>query len=47
MKTLLVEHRTMTSGTAQMVEAAVRAGCSEGSFEVLTRRAFDATAADV
>ncbi|MCW5612694.1 MAG: NAD(P)H-dependent oxidoreductase [Rubrivivax sp.] len=47
MKTLLVVHHSMTGGTAQMVEAAARAARSEGGVEVLTRRAFDATAADV
>lgn len=47
MKTLLVVHHTMTGGTAQMVEAEVRAARSEGGVGVLTRRAFDAAAADV
>jgi len=47
MKTLLIVHHTVTGGTAQMVEAAVRGARGEDGVEVVALRAFDATPSDV
>lgn len=47
MKTLLIVHHTVTGGTAQMVEAAVRGARGEDGVDVVALRAFDATPSDV
>lgn len=47
MKTLLIIHHTVTGGTAQMVEAAVRGARGEDGVDVVALRAFDATPSDV
>ena len=47
MKMLLIVHHTVTGGTAQMVEAAVRGARGEDGVDVVALRAFDATPSDV
>lgn len=47
MKTLLIVHHTVTGGTAQMVEAAVRGARGEDGVDAVALRAFDATPSDV
>jgi multimeric flavodoxin WrbA len=47
MKRLLVVYHTMTSGTQQMAEAAVRGAAAEPGVLTVLRRAPEATAGDV